>query len=442
MESRAVSLIYARYLGSNAFDGKLPALTDTLAKYQIEHGEMYVSLAGALVNRRESHYNEARQLLLKGIEHATKADNLFFLYYFHLNLAYVETDTGNSLDAILHYRETRRLAGMMNKPQLQVITDIGLSDIYMHLQLYEQALKYLDEVDAYSKSNKADTRSPAFVAVNKAEIFFKLGNKDSLDIYLGKFNTLYKRNFDEQNALTRLKYFSLILHNRPQQAVPIIKGLLATRGEYYKNNDKFYLAQCYYRLGKLDSATNLLGAMVANPKLETSELRINSYKLLSQILEDGDDYAAANKYNRMAAEESEASRKKMGQIVDVVSQIRIDRVEEINAARDEIYSKQRTILIFAIITACLGLVAGGLFYYSIRQKRRYEKLLYQTKTQELAFIHSHEVRRHLANILGLCVLVDEVNPSGEELKKYYAYFNESAQEMDKALKSIEKKLTE
>jgi len=99
-------------------------------------------------------------------------------------------------------------------------------------------------------------------------------------------------------------------------------------------------------------------------------------------------------------------------------------------------------LILTVLVAALSIVAIALIYRNVKQKRHYEKLLFAAKKEELAFINSHEVRKHLTNILGI---IDILKHSDNELEEYYQverYLLESAYRLDEAIKNISEKLNE
>jgi signal transduction histidine kinase len=68
--------------------------------------------------------------------------------------------------------------------------------------------------------------------------------------------------------------------------------------------------------------------------------------------------------------------------------------------------------------------------------------LYAAQKQELATINSHEVRNHLSNILGLLDLMNDKDNKGNELLKTKDYLQYSAEQLDKALKNVSKKLSD
>ena len=89
-----------------------------------------------------------------------------------------------------------------------------------------------------------------------------------------------------------------------------------------------------------------------------------------------------------------------------------------------------------------ALFMRALSYRNIKRKKYYEEMLFKTKKAELAFINSHEVRRHLSNILGI---VDMVKQSED---KYHAYLEteehllSAVRDLDSSIRNISSKLDE
>jgi hypothetical protein len=78
----------------------------------------------------------------------------------------------------------------------------------------------------------------------------------------------------------------------------------------------------------------------------------------------------------------------------------VDEMEGAYIRKEESYKRARLWLPFTAVSAVLIIGIGIMFYRNIRQKRHYEQLFFQFKKDELSFINSHEVRRHLSNIMG------------------------------------------
>jgi len=76
------------------------------------------------------------------------------------------------------------------------------------------------------------------------------------------------------------------------------------------------------------------------------------------------------------------------------------------------------------------------------KKRHYEKLLFTAKKEELANINSHDIRRHLTNILGIIDVLKHSDNKEQEYLNVEQHLFYSAEKLDESIKDIAKKLDE
>ena len=88
----------------------------------------------------------------------------------------------------------------------------------------------------------------------------------------------------------------------------------------------------------------------------------------------------------------------------------------------------------------LSTVIAVLLYRQTRQKRRYEQLLYARQKEELSFIHSHEVRRHLSNILGIIRMIGHADDRHAEYIEAEEHLLHAAEDLDLAIRNVSDKL--
>ena len=81
-----------------------------------------------------------------------------------------------------------------------------------------------------------------------------------------------------------------------------------------------------------------------------------------------------------------------------------------------------------------------MIYRNVRQKRYYEKLLFDAKKEELAFINSHEIRRHLCNIKGIIEMIKQSDDKQGEYLQAEDHLYSETEKLDKAIKNISLKL--
>ncbi|RZJ99879.1 MAG: hypothetical protein EOO43_25625, partial [Flavobacterium sp.] len=280
---RIARLCVDRFLRSSNNDHLATSMPDSLAKYGLSGQAELKNYIQVMILRRKMELEKVDQLLKRSIALSQQHSETTFLYLFYLNQAYIQTDLNNPLNAVYHYRLARKAAEEIGNKDLFVTTDIGISDIYTNIGLYQKALIYLDKAQSVIDTEGAGlASSQPIIYLNKSEVFFKLGILDSLHHYteLTRLNRNSGRDMDRN--LKRLDYFNLILANKHQMAIPLIQYLLATGNQYYKTIDKWHLTECYYHTGKLDSAQILALELTQNHKSTSSPIRLEAYKLLAK----------------------------------------------------------------------------------------------------------------------------------------------------------------
>jgi tetratricopeptide (TPR) repeat protein len=319
-----------------------------------------------------------------------------------------------------------------------------LSDIYYKVGLYDRSLYYLDEISQYCSQNQVhDQPFCATLTYNKAENFYRLGKKDSLAYYSALLDRYDDDFYDIRRLRLRLAYYQKLLAHQFNEAIPVIRTVLKDSTKYDAEIDHWHLAYAYYQTQQPDKARQILQHLVTGNlgnKWPQDDPRY--YELLARIDERAGDLRSAHKNAVKALELSKKQAQDLARVSDISTDIRTDQVKNSYLAKTMAYERERMILIFCIVAAVLVTVIIAMFYYNAKQQRRYESLLYASKHEELAFINSHEVRKHLSNILGLCEILKDGSLSPEELHTHFKYLQRSAADLDEAIKSVEQKLSE
>jgi hypothetical protein len=442
-QQQLTTLFYHRFLLSSQYDHQVKATADSLKKYNISGSTALGLLAQISILRRLNNLAGAEKILVEAIGITQKEQQRYLLYYFYNTLAYVQTDQNNAVDAIHNYRQAKKIAHELSDLELILSTDIGISDIFTAIGLYQQALIYLNS-SQQQVENPVNSRSPsrATIYLNKAEIFFRISKLDSLSHYCQLYSRYGAKSYDFVRNLKRLGYYRLILSNQPQKAIVLIRDLLATGNLYYKNVDRWYLAQSLYAANSPDSAVMEAHQILLNDKKGPSPIRLNAFKLIATIAEDKNQRIEANMYFKLALAESEGFTIKMRSVDLLSTELRQDRLDAAYQAQYLLYHKERTVLFASISVTILIILIIYLFYRNLRQKSRYQKLLHETRSRELAFINSHEVRKPLANILAICGLLKDKENTVEENHSYYEILDQQVKEMDHKLREVEMKLRE
>ena len=164
------------------------------------------------------------------------------------------------------------------------------------------------------------------------------------------------------------------------------------------------------------------------------------YDILGQIAENKMDYKGASSNFKLALAEATNFNNRLTQVGNISSLIQIDDIESAYNQQNEIYERERIWLLFTVFVSLLTIVIIVIIYWNIKQKRHYERLLFTTKKEELAFINSHEVRKHLTNILGLVEVIRNSDNKENEFLQSEDHLFYSAEHLDKAIKNISEKL--
>jgi len=415
-----------------------------LDKYKVDDREALKFFIESTVQRRLSKLPEAETAMVKAIDQASKSKADFLIYSFISHLAFIQTDRGNPIGAIYSYGLAQKQALKLNEPLLQVYLNINISDLYYKLNLYSQSLYYLNLAFHIKEENKIkDDRFYTIISYNKAENFFRRRNLDSLqrchDELMGPNNKSYKL-FTYQN---RTAYYISILQHKYSDAITQIKELQTNKKYVHNDLERQNLADAFYLNGQPDSASAIANQLLALPySANHPEIKHQLYELLGKIARDRGDYKLAAENFDLALKQSEESLNNTTQVGNVSAQIKIDKIENTFTDTAEKYRRERLILILISITTVFMFAVIALLYRSARQKRHYEKLLYDTKKRELAFINSHEVRKHLTNILGLVELMSETKDKKQEFLQVEKHLYDSATRLDEAIKNISEKLSD
>lgn len=434
--------LYMRYYHSSAFDTTQRTTELLLKKYDTKDADGLVYFMKALVSYRKLEYDPANEYLLKALVKAQESDNHLLLYHCYTNLAFIHIADGNVIGAIHAYQLARKYALKMGDAASVAKNALGIAMVHSKVELYNQALNYLNKASyaavALSVShNMLDT----YIDYQKAEIYFKLGQSDSLHKYAVRVAAGDAHFPGIEGMQKRVVYFRLMLQGKYDRAVPLINNVLALKQKADDSDfDRWNLAQCYYKLHFLDSAKMVAGYFNENKNFGTSQLKFKALRLLAQIAVDLSDFVAANNLHKQAMLERDAYVHNLVQIADISEQMGINDLESSYLARTLIYERQRNLLFFTIAVIVLILVIIILFYRNTLQKRQFEKLLNSARTEELAAINSHQVRRHLANILGICDLLKETEGVEQEISTLHEYLYSSAQNLDESLLVVQKKL--
>lgn len=415
---------------------------DLLSKYKVENREGFDYLIQSIQQGRLLNLSEEENLLVKAIESVGKNRDHYLLYTFFNYLAYTQTLDGNVIGAVSSYRMAKKEADILKDPHMELSIDINISDVYYKYDFYSQSLYYLNRAQALKTRNDPENeRVKDIIYYNKSENFFRMNRIDSLR----KYHALLKRSKVKTDNLytyvNRTEYYILLLKRDYSHAIALINKLKADSLYKFRSLDRRNLAVAYFNGDEPDSAKYLINQLLAEPdQLNHPEIKYQFYQILGKIAEQKHDRQLAVINYKAALQQVEENLHRLTQVGDISSQIKMDEAEAAYIQKSEIYKRQQLWLIFTVVVSFLIILVIAMFYRNIMQKRHYEKMLYATKKHELAFINSHEVRKHLSNILGI---IDVIKNSSNKEKEYLQaqdHLHKSAESLDDAIKNISDKL--
>lgn len=439
-------VLYLRY----AFDGiavkDLPRAqkeaTELLRSYQVEDREGINSFIDAVCQLHQNNYAGSQSSLTKAINEAEKNEDHFLLYACFTHSGFLQDEQGDEIDAISAYRAAKKEATLVSDPVMQIIIDINLSDIYYRNRMYGQAMFFLNEAQNLANLHGIKTERIAnAINNNKAEVYYHTHNIDSLRKYNAFLNEAKSGSPGLYTFQRRTDYYLNMLQPDFPAAIKAITTLQKDGSYGFNIIDERNLADAYFGAGMLDSAKSIAEHLVNDPGEKNHyEVNLYYYKLLGDIEDKrGDNKEAAAYYKEALSHALEQLRRTIN-VGNVSSQIRIDQIENSYVVKAETFKRERLWLIFIISVAVLLIIIGSLFYYSIHKKKYYEKLLFEAKKNEIAFINSHEVRRHASNIMGIMQMINQGEDKYENFMEAEKYLLSELNNLDNAIKNISNKL--
>ncbi|MCC8425488.1 lipopolysaccharide assembly protein LapB [Mucilaginibacter sp. UR6-11] len=415
---------------------------EVLRENNVPNQNAFFYFMESIYQRRTGNFDEAEANLVKAIEEAGKAGDHFLLYTFFSHLAFLQTNRGNTIAAIASFRLAKKETLLIPERRPGVLVAINISDLYYRNQLYRQSLASLNQAQyLFDKRRLNEPRMQYVIWYNKAENFFRTGRADSLRNYHNRLAAAKEPFYKLPTYTKRTGYYLTLLSRQYSNAVDEIKKLKLDTSYIYSSMDEQHLAEAFYNAGQLDSAKNHLSRLVAVPGQDNHpEVKLQLYRLLARIAHDqgANQEAVANYHLALMAYDEYTHR--LTQIQDVSSQIKLDEARSWYLKRESDYQRQKLWLVFVIAMAVFIAIAGMILYRAVRQKRYYEKLLNIAKKEELAFIHSHEVRRHLSNILGIVSVIKQAEDPYMEYRNAESHLLSAAESLDKAIKNVSSKL--
>jgi hypothetical protein len=413
-----------------------------LLDHNVANREAIIYFTESIYHDRHLHTDLAINALSKAIELAVKSKEHYLLYAFFSHLAFMQTSAGNTIEAVSNFRMAKKEAILLDDAYLQVLIDINISDIYYKNNFYNQSLFYINQAEGIVNTHPLnEQRLKNIIYINKAENFFRMKQVDSLKKYNELLHKVEDGTYKIYILRNRSAYYLSLLQHDYKTAIKRMVSLQTDTAYLFDNIDRQNLADAYYNAGMPDSAKHIINRLLVEPKLKNHpEIRFHLYEVLGKIAEKQNDPQQAAYNFKMALQQAEDQISRLTQVGNISSQIKIDEMQGSYIQKEEDYKRERLWLILSVIIAVLSCGIIAMIYMNSKQKQYYEKLLFTTKKEELAFINSHEVRRHLSNILGLINLIKHSENKNKEYQQAEEHLFDAAESLDRAIKNISDKL--
>jgi hypothetical protein len=417
-------------------------MNDLFIRYRFDDRPAINYFIDYLYQQRLGNFDAAGKSLVKAINLVATRKEKYLVYIFYNELGFLQTDRGNPTEAVYSYNMAKKQAVTLGDPALQIIVYINISDAFYRNGFYAQSLHYLQQAQSLvAQEPNTEHRYKNSIYNNIIENYYRIGNTDSVK----KYNRLLHLGPDSvanKHPFTKLTdYYLSLLQGEYFKAVKQIQALKTDSLYEYNNSDEQNLAKAYYHAGMPDSARNVLTRLVADPLLKNHpEIKYRLYELLGRIAEERHDLVAAAYNFKMAFQQSAIQVNRLSHVDNIASQIKVEKVEGDYLEKEQSYKRERQGLIYVLIISILTIAIIGMIFSATRQKRRYERLVFDNKKKELSFINSHEVRRHLSNIWGLINLIKHSDNKHEQYLEAEPLLLREAESLDRAIKSISEKL--
>ncbi len=434
------------YFGGRALNS-LPAakksLDSLLAAFRVPDAEATGLLVETMYRMELRQYVAAEKALVRAISLAGPEDDHYLLYACFTQLSFLQSLKGHLTEAVASFRQARLEAMTLNDAYLQVLVDINISDIYHRNKLYSQSLVYLEQAGQLMRRQRLN--EPTFtmmILVNQAENYYSMGKADSLAKYSRLLQALQVASPRLYTFRQRSVYTRELLQGQYEVALRHLAALKSDPSYAYDLADEQSIADALYRTGRLDSAQAVGRRLIADPALQNHpEVTLPLYEMLGRIaLKKADKDRAVQRFDE-ALQQAKLQLTNLVEVDTISARLRLDELQSGFIRREEGFKRERLWLIFGVITVGLTAIAATMLYRNIRQKRHFEQLLYEARRDELSFINSHEVRRHLSNILGI---IDTISHSEDKHQGYLeaeAHLLKAAEELDTSIRHIADKLS-
>ncbi|RZK56638.1 MAG: hypothetical protein EOO87_04950 [Pedobacter sp.] len=434
----ALTIQFIAHIAIDSVENNRKLLISNLSESNLANKDALIYEIEAYSSKSLLRLGDAKFFVKKAIAEPNLPENLL-LRLLKL-LAYIETDLENYLAAVENYKIIEELLLRKdNNQQKLAINHMGLADVYLKTGLYKEAVSSLKM--AIDIAQKRNLKAAEHTANKKmAIVYFYLRKADSLQFYTKKaFNTA-SRIANDSVSYHRLNYMKLILEKNPS-AISEIRKVINDPKDHDKLMSGFHLAQAYTEFNQLENAKKFILVMLETGDLKNlTFLSSQLYKLLSSIYVKENNYNAALIYYRKNVEQLTLYAEKQYKSDNILT---ILKYHEIKARYDKIEEEQKVkknYFLLSLVIATMIIIFLFTLYRTVSIKKKYDKLAYDKLNDELSFINSHDVRKHLSNILGIITVVHSSENKLIAYGEMEQALIDSAENLDSSIRNIASKL--
>ncbi|TKB98040.1 tetratricopeptide repeat protein [Pedobacter cryotolerans] len=415
-------------------DQLITALEDS----EIPHKQAYIYEIEANSAKNLLQLSKAKFYAQKGLEEPKiLEDQLIRLL---ILLANVETSLENYVVAIENYKIIENVLARQKRNQYRkqlIVNHIGLADVYLKIGLYKKSLNTLKEgVELAKDEDLPDINNLLYNKI--AIVYFYLRKPKLLEYYTNK--ALEKNAIDDEVTFHRLMYMKLLLKN-DSAAIDEIRKVISSPKDDDELMSGYHLAQAYTEFNMPEKAKKFILIMLGTgdlKKLPFLSSKLN--KLLIDVYLKESNVDSAMYYYKKTIEQLTQYTEKQSSTENISNILKYRDIKNRYDMAEENLEVRKNYLFLSLIIGFMSILALFLLYRAALAKKRFNKLTYERLNNEIAHINSHDVRKHLSNILGIINVIQLSNSKTSTYAEMEDVLLESVESLDTSIKNIAAKI--
>ncbi len=403
-------------------------------------------LMQGIVWTRRRQYDSAISVLQRALKTGIENTDIPLIFYANLQLCQVFQRVGYYPLALLSCNEGLNAASRAKNTKAIIYAYTKKSELFFELRTFRRSLESLR--NAYilldGKNIKKNDNLRAAILKDEIKCFAKLGTLDSLLMTKKKLDGLSSNDpFIEYAKTCGNVEANRIENNFSQQITDLQKLLNITRTTAFEDplNVAVELGKAFYNNGQYNEALKILDSV------EHYVAGLNQLSVLRDLY-----LAKAQAYSRMnnltAALNYYEMNERIYDSISVNSTIakNMDMSISVSTLKNNLgeavkeKNLQRKVVIFTIVISVLSLTLLFLLFRYVVNRNKMHRMEMKQQMKELSFINSHEVRKYLANIMGIVEVIKMEDHSFEVYKQFEDALFKNVDDLDQSIKTLAQKL--